>query len=136
VVYTILKTFHCDFGTSNIIGVLWLQTLISLFAMIYVCIPGLKMVTKILYFHLLPTFLLLCFSVYVSLYFLGLETECNVYGHDMKMLISAMYFSQGIVPIISIIILSNDLMKCCQKRSVAAAKKPREFSNFRDDEDD
>jgi hypothetical protein len=53
----------------------------------------------------------------------------------MKALISAMYFAQGIVPIVSIIILSNDLRKACMKTNVAA-KKPREFKEFRDYEED
>ncbi len=136
VTYIVLKTFHCDFGKTDVVGILWLQTIVSVFACIYVCLPGLKMVTKIIYLHFLPTILLLCLSTYVSFYFLYLETECNIYGHDMKTLLNAMYFAQGVVPVVSILIFSNDLRKSCSRKTNTTTKKINEFRQFRDYEDE
>ena len=134
VVYIALKTFHCDFGSTDVVGVLWFQTLIAVFTTIYVCIPGLKFITKLLYLHLIPTFLLLILSTYVAVVFLSLETDCNVYGHDMRILLNAMFFAQGVVPVVSFLIFLNDARTSCKRKPTR--EKVSEFPKFRDNEED
>ena len=123
VVYIVLQGMDCQFHSSGTVGLLWLQTLISLSAVVYVCIPGLRMITKILYLHLLPSFILFLLSSYISYVFLQEESECRVYGHDMRPLVNAMFFAQGVVPVVSILILSNDLRKVCYTKSKKGYKE-------------
>lgn len=134
VVYIVLKTFHCDFGSTDVVGVLWFQTLIALFTTIYVCVPGLKFITKLLYLHLIPTFLLLILSSYVAVVFLNLDTDCNVYGNDMRPLLNAMFFAQGVVPVVSFLIFINDIRISCKR--TPKHQKLSEFPKFRDNEED
>jgi len=112
VVYMVLQGMNCALDTT-MIGILWFQTFISLFCIIYICVPGLKMLTKLIYLHLIPTLVLFIISIYISHDFLTYESDCTIYGHDMKPLINSMYFCQGIIPVLSILILSNDLRKSC-----------------------
>ena len=134
VVYIVLKTFHCDFGSTDVVGVLWFQTLIALFTTIYVCVPGLKFITKLLYLHLIPTFLLLVLSSFVALTFLNLEMDCNIYGNDMRPLLNAMLFAQGVVPGVSFLIFINDVQNSCSRKP--EKQKLSEFPKFRDNEED
>ena len=115
VVYMLLKTMNCNLDAA-MIGILWFQTMIALFCVIYICVPGLKMLTKLLYIHLIPTLMLFIISIYVSHEFFTYESECTISGHDMAPLINAMYFCQGIIPVLSILILSNDLRKSCTRK--------------------
>ena len=116
VVFTVLNSLNCDVD-YNILTVLWLQTIISFFTIVYLCIPGLHTLTKIFFLHLLPSLSLLVLSLYAAYTLMQNSTVCIVYGNDLQLLINAALFSQGIIPILSIIILSHDATKSCEKKN-------------------
>ena len=112
----VLNSLNCDIDTM-ILTVLWLQTIFSFFINVYICIPGLRSLTKLLYLHLLPSLILFLLSLYVGYALMKNPTTCIIYGNDMQSLINAVLFSQGVIPILAIIVLSNDLRKSCGKKS-------------------
>ena len=116
VIFMVLNSLNCDIDTM-ILTVLWLQTIFSFFINVYICIPGLRSLTKLLYLHLLPSLILFLLSLYVAYALMKNPTTCIIYGNDMQSLINAVLFSQGVIPILAIIVLSNDLRKSCGKKS-------------------
>ena len=112
----VLNSLSCDIDTM-ILTVLWLQTIFSFFINVYICIPGLRSLTKLLYLHLLPSLILFLLSLYVAYALMKNPATCIIYGNDMQSLINAVLFSQGVIPILAIIVFSNDLRKSCGKKS-------------------
>jgi len=112
----VLNSLSCDIDTM-ILTVLWFQTILSFFINVYICIPGLRSLTKLLYLHLLPSLILFLLSLYVAYALMNNPATCIIYGNDMQSLINAVLFSQGVIPILAIIVFSNDLRKSCGKKS-------------------
>ena len=116
VIFMVLNSLNCDID-NILLTILWFQTVFSFFVILYMCIPGLRSLTKLFYLHLLPSFILFVLSLYVAYTFIENTTFCIVYGNDMQPLINAVLFSQGVIPILSLIVFSNDLRKSCGKKS-------------------
>lgn len=116
VVFVVLNSLNCEVD-NGILTILWLQTIISFFTLVYLCIPGLRTLTKLFFLHLLPSLLLLVLSLYAAYTLMQDSTVCSVYGNDLQPLINAALFCQGIIPILAIIIFSNDTTKSCKKKT-------------------
>jgi len=120
VIFTVLQTMDCDIG-NHVLPLLWVQTVVAFASIIYLCVPGLRMLTKMLYLHLLPSLLLLALSLSLAYLFMHETTACTIMGNDVQPLLNAAYFCQGVVPILAFIVFSDDLNKSC--RGTAKYKK-------------
>lgn len=113
VLYGVMAGLGCQLP-GGLLWLLWFQTVVSCGAVVYVLVPGLKMITRLLYLHFLPSISLLLVSGYLSYRFME-HVECHVYDTDVQPLLNAMNFAQGVIPVISVIVLSNDVRQSCKR---------------------
>ena len=116
VIMMVINTFDCNVD-ATLLALLWLQTVFSLVCIVFICLPMLYSLTKLFYLHVLPSLFMFIFSLFVTYFFIMHHDICIIYSNDMQPLVNAAMFSQGIIPVLSFIVVSGQLNTSCRKNN-------------------